>query len=294
MVVALMLAGMDLYNAVNHAMTTLSTGGFSTKQASIGHFDNLAVELIIIFFMTIAGTSFALFFVMFKKDWKAPFKDTEWRAFIIIIGAITLILMLNLILGTSTGDEKFGPGQALRAAAFQSVSIVTGTGFGTSNFDQWPPLSRMLLFVCMFFGACAGSTAGGIKIVRLIMLAKIAYWRVENTFRPKTIRAVRIGEHVIDDDTRKSVHAFFVIYIGWFVLGSLFMAALGLPFETAMSSVAATLNNVGPGLDLVGPVNDYSQIPAVGKLFLSLCMVLGRLELFSVCVLFVPGFWKHR
>jgi len=115
MIVALMVAGMDLYNAVNHAMTTLSTGGFSTKQASIGHFDNLAVELIIIFFMTIAGTSFALFFVMFKKDWKAPFKDTEWRAFIIIIGAITVILMLNLILGISTGDEKFSPGQALRA-----------------------------------------------------------------------------------------------------------------------------------------------------------------------------------
>jgi trk system potassium uptake protein TrkH len=209
-----------------------------------------------------------------------------------------IVLTTNLALGTHyendiPQDRSYSPAYSLRIASFQAVTILTGTGFTTHDFDQWPHLSRMILFVVMFFGGCAGSTAGGIKIVRIVMLAKIAYWRIENTFRPKTVRAIRIGKHVIDDDTRKSVHAFFVIYIAWFVFGTLFMSGIGLPFEAAMASVASTLNNIGPGFDLVGPMQDYSQIPATGKLFLSLCMVLGRLELFSICVLFLPAFWRR-
>lgn len=299
MVLLLMMAGMGFYDAVCHTMSTISSGGFSTRQASISAFDNIAIEAIVIVFMLIAGTSFSLIFVIFNKNWKALFKDTEWRTFIGIFVVVTLVATLNIFYGQSHAgdgafpDEPHTAGYSFRIASFQVASILTGTGFNTHDYATWPNLSIMLLFVLMFFGGCAGSTTGGLKIVRIVMLTKIVYWRVENTFRPKTVRAVRINDNVIDDDTRKSVNAFFVLYLGWFVVGTIFMSALGLPFESAMGAVAGTLNNIGPGLDFVGPAHDYSQIPALGKLFLSMCMVLGRLELFSICVLLIPGFWRH-
>ena len=298
MTVALMAFGMSFYDALCHTMSTLSTGGFSPLQDSIGAYNHAAIEIVVIIGMIVGGTSFALFFVMLRKDRLAPLRDTEWKAYIGIIAIAFALIAINLASGAHQSQdgvaaEPYSVGHSIRAAAFHTVSILTGTGFITEDFDRWPSFSRVLLFMLMFVGACAGSTAGGIKIVRLVILMKIAYWRVENTFRPKTIRAVRISNQVIDDDTRRSVHSFFVIYIAWFVLGSLIMAALGLPFESALASVAATLNNIGPGLGLVGATQDFSHVPGVGKLFLSLCMVLGRLELFSICVLFVPGFWKH-
>jgi len=299
MTLALMQAGMSFFDAICHTFSTIASGGFSTRQESIGAFDSIQIELTIQFFMLIAGTSFALFFIMLRKNWKAPTIDTEWKWFVGIILVVTTTITLNLTYGTHVAadgtavESTYGMSESLRAASFQTIALLTGTGFGTSNYDLWPPLSQMVLFTIFFFGGCAGSTAGGLKIVRVVMLTKIAYWRIENTFRPKTVRAIRIGEHVIDDDTRKSVHAFFVIYISIFIFGSIFMAGTGLPFESAMGSVAATLNNVGPGFDLVGPTKDYSHIHGVGKMFLSLCMVAGRLELFSICVLFVPSFWKH-
>lgn len=299
MTLLLMMAGMGFYDAVCHTMSTISSGGFSTRQSSIAAFDSVAIETIIIAFMLIAGTSFSLIFVVFNRDWKALFRDTEWRVFIGIFAAVTGIATLNVYLGTPNvhpsafPDDPHTLGYSLRIAAFQVTSTLTGTGFNTHDYTTWPHLSIMILFVIMFFGGCAGSTTGGLKVVRLVMLSKIVYWRVENTFRPKTVRAVRVNDYVIDDETRKSVNAFFVIYIGWFVFGSVFMTALGLPFESAMGSVAATLNNIGPGLGSVGPSNDFSQVPAIGKLFLSMCMALGRLELFSICVLLIPGFWRH-
>ncbi len=298
MTLALMAFDMSFFDALCHTMSTLSTGGFSPRQASIGAYDHIGIEITIMIGMAVAGTSFALFFVMLRKDWLAPLRDTEWKAYMAIAAAAIAFITLNLALGEHQprpggAAETYTLGHSIRSAAFQTMSIFTGTGFVTDDFDRWPNFSRMLLFMLMFAGGCAGSTTGGIKIVRLVILAKIAYWRIENTFRPKTVRAVRISNQVIDDDTRRSIHSFFVIYIAWFVFGSLVMAGLGLPFESALCAVAATLNNIGPGLGLVGAMQDFSQIPDAGKLFLSLCMVLGRLELFSVCVLFVPAFWKH-
>ena len=296
--IALMAFGMSFFDALCHTMSTLSSGGFSPKQASIGAYDRIAFEIIVMIGMAVAGTSFALFFVMLRKDWLAPLRDTEWKTYIAIAAIAFALIAINIAGGehqpqAGGAAETYTLKHSMRSAAFQTMSIFTGTGFVTEDFDRWPNFSRMLLFMLMFTGGCAGSTTGGIKIVRLVILVKIAYWRIENTFRPKTVRAVRISNQVIDDDTRRSIHSFFVIYIAWFVFGSLVMAGLGLPFESAMCSVAATLNNIGPGLGLVGATQDYSDIPAAGKLFLSLCMVLGRLELFSVCVLFVPAFWKH-
>lgn len=294
---ALWGVGMTFYEALCHTFSTLATGGFSTQQASIAGFNSVAMEIIIMFFMVCAGTNFALFFAMLRKDWKAPFKDTEWRIYVAVLLVATLLITLNLLFGEWSQPQDSGAapglGAAFRHASFQVVSITTTTGFGTANFDAWPQFSRMLLVALMFIGGCAGSTGGGIKVARLIMLIKMAYWRLEFTFRPKTVRMIRIGDAVVDDDVQQMVHAFFVIYILWFVVGSLFMALLGLPFQTAFSSVAATLNNIGPGLELIGATHDFSHVPVLGKLFLTLCMVMGRLEIFSVCVLFIPAFWRH-
>ena len=363
---ALMCAGMNLYDALCHTFGTLATGGFSTRQASIGGFDSVAVDLIIIFFMVCAGGNFALYFAMLRGNWRAPWRDTEWRVYMTLMLVCTAAVTLNLLgvqhhsatetsarevsgatrkltqaqeeavaevereyearivaLEAALGSDApagaapaerlaalearrdaertdaanmrpYSPAQALRHAAFQVVSIMTTTGYCTTDSDTWPYFSRMLLLILMFVGGCAGSTGGGIKVVRIVMLLKMAYWRLENTFRPKTVRAIRVSGTVVDEDTQRTVYAFLVLYVLWFIGGSLFMSLLGLPFQTAVTSVAATLNNIGPGLEAVGANMDYHLVPAVGKVFLSLCMALGRLELFSILVLFVPAFWRNN
>lgn len=308
----LMAAGMNLFEALCQTFGTLATGGFSTRQASIAGFNNLAAEIIILFFMVLAGANFSLYFAMLHGDLRAPFRSTEWRVYVAIFAGAILLITLNLI-GSAPADRSsdlpgareqplaaepdtaapYPAGRAVRVAAFQVVSIMTTTGFCTDDFDRWPDFSRMLLVVLMFVGGCAGSTGGGIKVIRIVMLAKMVYWRIESTFRPKTIRVIRINDAIIDDGVQRMVYAFFVLYIAVFVIASLCMAALGLPFTSAATSVAATLNNIGPGLELVGAAQDYAHLPGAGKALLSLCMVMGRLELFSICVLFLPAFWKH-
>ena len=170
---------------------------------------------------------------------------------------------------------------------------MTTTGFCSEDFDIWPSFSRVLLVVLMFVGGCAGSTGGGIKVVRLLILAKLIYRRIESTFRPKTIRAVRLGDTILDDDIQRGTLIFFTLYVVIFVVSTLLMAATGLPLESALTSVAGTLNNIGPGLELVGAVQDFSMVSDFGKVVLSICMAMGRLELFSVCVLVLPAFWRH-
>ena len=324
----LMLFGMDLFEALCHTFGTLATGGFSTRQASIASFDSVAIEVIVIVFMVLAGTNFALFFAMRRGNWRALFQNMEWRVYIAFLVLGTLFVTLNLwyLRGTvpvtpqpgpaawtdSAGRPEaaphpvtglpsaapaaapaYSPPHALRVAAFQVVSIMTTTGYCTDDFNAWPYFSRALLVLLMFVGGCAGSTGGGMKVVRIIVLAKMVYLRLESTFRPKSVRAIRVSGTVVDAHMQTMVFAFFTLHIAVLAFGSMAMSALGLPLETAVTSVVATLNNIGPGLELVGAVQDYHHIPAVGKLLLSLFMAMGRLELFSVCVLFLPGFWRH-
>lgn len=299
--VLLMAVGMNLYDALTHTFGTLATGGFSPRAASVAAFDSVAVELIIIVFMVLAGTNFGLFFAMLHNDWLAPLKNTEWKAYILILAVASTLITINLmgVQGHVAADSASPPppdyslGEAARHATFLTVSLMTTTGFGTEDFDQWPHFSRMLLVVLMFVGGCAGSTGGGIKVVRFIMLFKMAYWRLESTFRPKTVRPIRINGQIVDEEMQRTVYAFFFIHVMIFVAGCLFMSALGLPFQSAATSVIATLNNIGPGLEMVGAVQNFQFIPDSGKVFLSLCMAMGRLELFSICVLFLPSFWKH-
>ena len=187
---------------------------------------------------------------------------------------------------------KYPVGDSFRKAAFQVTSILTGTGYVTDDYDKWPNFCRIILIVLMIIGGCAGSTAGGFKIVRIFIILKMTYWRLEALFRPKTIRAVRVNDVVIDKEVQNQIGGFLALYVFSFVLGILVMAGFGLPFQTAISTVIATLNNVGPGLALVGPAMDYSLLPYGAKAFLSFLMVLGRLELFTIWALLMPSFWR--
>ncbi len=296
----LMFAGMDLYDALCHTFGTLATGGFSPKGASVAHYDSVAIDTIIIVFMVLAGANFALYFAMLRGRWTAALRDTEWRVYIAILVFATLLVTFNLMgaqgvssLPESQEPMRYGFGHALRMAAFQVVSIMTTTGFCTDNYEVWPYFSRALLLLLMFVGGCAGSTGGGLKVVRVVMLAKMAYWRVEHTFRPKTVRPIRISGSVVDADVQRTVYGYFFLLVTIFVAAVLYMSLLGLPLQTALTAVAATLNNIGPGLEHVGAIENYAFIPDSGKAVLSLCMVMGRLELFSICVLFLPSFWRR-
>lgn len=301
-----LIAQMDLYDSLCHAFGALATGGFSTKQDSIAAFDSLSVEVITIAFMIIGGTNFGLFAQMYLGDWKAIFRDSEWRLYLTILVIATFLVTLNLtgVSGTyPQGGAAFEPvdaprtysdvGEAFRVAVFQVTSCVTDTGYVTEDFDRWPFFSKMVLVVLMCLGGSAGSTSSGIKIVRVLMFLKLVYYRLESTFRPKTVRPLRINGEVVSDDIQRKALIFFCLYMMWFALGCLVMSYYGLPFESAVSAVAACFNNCGPGLEHVGAVRDFHLIGPGGTMFLSLTMLLGRLELIPILVLFVPAFWRR-
>ena len=301
----LMGAGLSFFEALCHTFGTLATGGFSTHDSSIAAYQNVYVELIIIAFMVVAGGNFALYFTLIRGDWRSLPKNTEWRVYIGILTISTLLVTANLMgmqghAGTKIPVSpdgslmpEYGLWHALRAAAFQVTSIMTTTGYCTENFDEWPHFSRALLVLLMFMGGCAGSTGGGMKVIRWILLTKMAYYHLKGAFQPKTIQTVRLGGHIVEADVQRRLYTFFYLYMAIFLAGTVFMSLLGLPLQTAATSVIATLNNIGPGLELVGAIENYAFIPAPGKLFLTLCMVMGRLELFSICVLFIPAFWRQ-
>lgn len=300
---ALMIVGMSFFDALCHAFGALGTGGYSTRNLSVAAYDSFAIELVIILSMISGATNFGIYFAMFKGDWLAPFRDLEWRVFILILCATTILIALNL-LGmqwhmTSVPQtiegvmqrEYLGTFGAFRQAAFQVTSLMTNTGFITANFDTWPPFSRALLMTVMLLGGCAGSTCGGMKIIRLIVLVKIVVCRLRNAYNPKLAGVVRVGETVINDDAQRGVASFFILYVACIIFGTLAMSLLGLPLVSAMTSVVATLNTTGPGLGLVGPALDFHLVPGAGKLVLCLCMLVGRLEIFSVFVFLLPSFW---
>jgi trk system potassium uptake protein TrkH len=284
--------GMTLFDAQCHTFGTMATGGFSTKQDSIGAYNSVGIELTVILFMIFAGTNFSLYFQVLKRKPLGLFKDVEWRTYISVLLAAIAIVTVNLLVQSRSLYPTFG--RAILAASFQVTSIMTTTGFGTENFNEWPAFSKFLLVVLMFVGGCAGSTGGGIKVARVVILVRAAFLRLEKVFRPKTVRALRIGQTVVREETIHSVSGFFVLFMGVFAVATLVVAATGTDIVTSFASVAATLNNIGPGLAKVGSIENYAHLAPVAKATLSLCMVLGRLELFAILVLFVPAFWRSR
>lgn len=284
--ILLALGGMNLFDSLCHAFGTMATGGFSTKNDSVAGFSPY-IQYVIILFMTLSGISFTLHFFALKGQFKKVINNEELRLYLIIILVSTLMIAGGLIFINGLKTEK-----AFRDSLFHVVSIITTTGFVTSNYLLWPYFTWFLLFLLMFTGGCAGSTGGGIKIVRILLLFKNSSMELKRIVHPQAILPVRLNGKAISQNIIFNVLAFFLIYIIIFVLGSLLMTMLGLEFESAVGAVAGTLGNIGPGLGIVGPVENYSAIPAVGKWALSFFMLLGRLELFTVLILFSASFWR--
>jgi len=285
--VALMFCGLNAYDAACHSLACMATGGFSTRNASVGYYDSAAVDLVVTFFMFLAGVNFSLYYLLLRDKTRAFWKDTEFRVYVILIAVCTVIVTLFIL------PQKESILQAARYAVFQVVALLTTTGFGTDDFNVYPPFARILLVILMFLGASAGSTAGGMKLARIIIIIKAAYRELYKIFFPHAVISVKMGKATVNEDVVRMALVFFALFILSFTIGTLFMSALGLELETAFSSVVATLANIGPGLDQVGSTENYAFIPAIGKLFLSFCMILGRLELFTVLVLLIPDFWKR-
>ncbi|MCD4679095.1 MAG: TrkH family potassium uptake protein [Bacteroidales bacterium] len=284
--ILLMFGGMSLFDALCHAFGTMATGGFSTQNNSIIDYSPY-IQYIIIIFMIIAGTNFTLHFFVLRGYFKKVWNNEEYRFYIYTLLIVSTVITTALLVSHHTGFEK-----DFRDALFQTVSIITTTGYVTADYLSWPFFVWLLIFMLMFTGGSAGSTGGGVKMVRQLLLLKNSRLELKRLLHPQAVIPVRLNGKTIPQNVIFNVLAFFLIYTLIFAFGSLFMSMLGLDFETSIGSVAATLGNIGPGIGSVGPVSNYSEIPITGKWFLSFLMLLGRLELFTVLVLFSRVFWK--
>ena len=284
--ILLALGGMNLFDSLCHAFATMATGGFSTKNDSIAGFSPY-IQYVLILFMTIAGISFTLHYFALKGQFKKVISNEELRHYLMIITVSTVLITGGLIFISGLKTEK-----AFRDALFHVVSIITTTGFVTSNYLLWPYFTWFLLFLLMFTGGCAGSTGGGIKIVRILLLFKNSSMELKRIVHPQAVLPVRLNGKAISQPIIFNVLAFFLIYIIIFVLGSLIMTMLGLEFESAVGAVASSLGNIGPGLGVVGPVLNYGLLSDPAKWILAFIMLLGRLELFTVLILFSASFWR--
>ena len=285
--VLLKVAGMDWFDAFCHTFGTMATGGFSTKNASIGYYNSALIDYIIVTFMIIAGMNFTLHYRALRGKPLVYFKDREAIFFLIVIVIAIVFICIDVFPGTY--DNFF---ESVQKSVFQVVSIITTTGYGTADYEQWRFSSHVILFILMFMGGCAGSTGGGMKIIRSLILIKFGLNEIKRLIHPHAVLPVRVGNMPISREIVTNIAGFFLLYITLFVIGILVMSGLGLDFETSFGSVAATINNIGPGLGDVGPMDNYSKIPVFGKWFLSFLMLAGRLEVFTVLILFTPSFWR--
>ena len=285
--VLLTLGGLSVFDAVCHTFATMATGGFGTYDASIAHFNSLYVEIVIIAFMFIAGVNFTLHYRLFRGDPRPLLRDPEFRLYTSIVLVATALITLDLRLNVFAGL-----GESLRYAAFQVVSILTTTGFATANFDQWPAPSKLTLVLLMFVGGCAGSTGGAIKCLRFMIVVKQTFIELYRLIHPHAVLSVKIAKVAVPPEIVSSIRSFFFLYIALATAATLTLTILGVDMLTSVSGVAATIGNVGPGLGLVNASSTYAGLPQAAKWVLSLCMLLGRLEIYTVLVLLVPDFWK--
>ncbi|MDI6725391.1 MAG: potassium transporter TrkG [Smithellaceae bacterium] len=285
--ILLLFGGMSVYDSLCHTFSTMATGGFSPKDASVGHYGSLYIDLVITVFMVAAGMNFTLHFLVLSGKIKSLFKDGEFLFFMAVIFIATGLITINI-----WGSVVAGAGESLRYASFQVVSILTTTGFVTHDFSKWPVLSQIILVLLMFVGGSAGSTSGGIKCVRFLLVIKHSYRELYRLVHPHAVIRVKLGESTVSPDIMASIWGFFVLYIALTLTAILVMSLLGLDMITAVTSVAATISNTGPGLGMVHPMTNYSEIPYGGKWILSFCMLLGRLEIYTVLVLLIPEFWR--
>ncbi|MEA1878270.1 MAG: potassium transporter TrkG [Bacteroidota bacterium] len=283
----LLLGGMDLFDSVNHSLTTMATGGFSTKQVSIAAWPSPYIQYVITFFMFLAGTNFTMAYFALKLKTRKVWKNEEFKVYTGFILLFTLIFTLTL---SHTRDMNLGAN--FRDAAFQVVSIMTTTGFVTTDYLAWVPILVVLLFMLMFFGGSAGSTGGGIKIIRVWLTMKNSYLELKRIMHPNAVIPVRYNRRAVPEKIASNILNFIVLYMLIFIFGVLVMAILGLDMTSAMGAVAASLGNIGPGIGSVGPMDNFAHLPAFGKWFLGFLMLMGRLELFTVLLLLSPVYWR--
>ncbi len=284
--ILLMVGGMSFYESVCHSFATLATGGFSTRNESIGAWNSPYIHLVVTTFMLFAGVNFSLHFYALRGRVGSYWKSHEFRFF------VTVLLVAFIIIFIGNLARYDGVGNNAVDTIFQVLAITTTTGFTTADYELWPVLSQYILLFLMFLGGCAGSTGGGMKVVRILLIVKHAYHQLFHHIHPRGVRILKVDRKAVPDEVMQSILGFFALYMGLFVVGSFVMSLLGLDFVTAGASVVACLSNIGPGFGDVGPTDHYVRIPMVGKLILTWFMLLGRLEIFTVFVLFFPSFWR--
>lgn len=281
------IGGMSLFDAIGHSFSTVAIGGFSTHDASLGYFNSPAIEAVAILFMFLAGINFSLHFLAWRyRNAKPYFYDSEFRTYLTLLIVVGVICTATLTI--TNPDTSFV--RALRDSAFQTVSIGTTTGFSTTSFQSWPSFLPLILLFLSFVGGCAGSTGGGIKVIRCLLLYKQGVREIRRLIHPSAIITIRMGGRAVGDRVVDAVWGFFATYVAVFVVLILALMATGLDQVTAFSAVAACLNNLGPGLGSVSA--HYGDISATAKYLLCLAMMLGRLEIFTLLVLFTPSFWR--
>ena len=281
------LAGMPWFDSVCHALTTMPTGGFSTQNASIGAYSSPLIQYIIILFMFLAGVNFTLHFRALTGNFKAHVKDYEFRVYLIIIILSSLIIFYSI----SSADSNWSHGNYIKSL-FQSLAILTGTGYSNADYELWPYLSQHLLLILMFFGAMGGSTSGGMKIARIILLIKHAKTEIRRMLHARAIIPIKIGNRTITDEIVRNTLGFSMIYVSIFILTALALSIFNLDFQSAVGAAASAIGNVGPAFGEFGPTDNYALLHPAGKWMLTSCMLLGRLEIFTVMVLFSRMFWK--
>jgi trk system potassium uptake protein TrkH len=289
LIVFLLFAGMPIFDSVLQSFSTMSTGGFSPNSLSVGFYNSSIIDVIITIFMFIAGMNFVLLYWSLRGDFKRLTRNSELKYYFFL--NLSVILIVSFELWSTIYPNFF---EALRYGSFQVISISTGSGFSTANFDLWPSFSKWFLLMLMFFGGCAGSTTGSIKIIRIMVLFKKGYQELHKIIYPHAIVPIRVNAKPISPEIVSSITSFFLIYLFIFLISTLIvMAAEDLPIITAISACAASIGNVGPGLGEVGPAGNYANLSIFTKIVLSFLMLIGRLELFTILVIFTPAFWRR-
>ncbi len=284
----LLFGGMDLFDAVCHSFATLASGGFSTQNSSMVNYSPY-IQYVVIVFMFLAGVNFTLHYFAIKREFKNIFKNQELKVYIALIVLVTTIITVTLVYLDHGSLEK-----SFRDALFQVVSIITSTGFVSADYTLWHPYLWFLIFGLMFTGACVGSTSGGIKIFRHLVLFKNSSIEFKRLIHPLAVIPIRYNNQAIGQPIILKILAFTVLYFFIFFTGSFLMTIIGLDFTSSMGAVATTMGGIGPGLGSVGPMNNFAEVPFLGKWLLSFLMLLGRLELFTFLIIFMPSFWKNK
>ena len=300
MVIALLFCGLDLYDALVHMFGAAGTGGFGTYGNSIAHWNSAAVDVVVGVFMALFGVNFSLYYFLLKRNWKAVLGNSELLLYWGILLGSTVLIAINIMPQAAQGFHAIAEGvhgggnffTALRYSFFQVSSIMTTTGYATADFNLWPQFSRGLLVAIMFIGASAGSTGGGIKVIRVQLLLKSMVRDIRRTVHPKSVNTVKLDGHTVDENILSGVQGFFFAYMFVLFISTIIVSLDGFSFETNFTAVVATLSNIGPGLGMVGPTGNFAAFSDLSKIVLSLCMLIGRLEVFPILMLVSPSAWR--